>query len=439
MKKVLIISYAFPPVGGAGVQRTLKFVKYLKDFNWEPYVLTVKNPSVPLKDEYLAKEIQQQNIYRAFSFEPDYRYKKGAWKKLEESSNSKRSKLITKIKNIIRSLINLILLPDPQIAWIPAAVVKGLVIVRKKNVDAIFVSAPPFSSFLIALIISKITGKPFVADFRDEWVAFYTKAYDFHKRATGSRIVKRLEQLVIRNASMIITATNGITRNYQNTYPHESYSIHTITNGYDPDDFEFIEEQYPASEKTKMEILYTGTIFDITTARYFLNALDELLTEKPNLEQNIEVSFVGRIVEEEMPYFDDFGKNKVLRLEGYIPHDQCNRRMFQADVLLLLLSEMPGTERILTGKIFEYLATGNQILAVIPEGELAEMLRAQGYPRIVHPLAIEEIKKNIFALVNEYSEFRTLRKSVSSSQITQFSRRELTRQLAEILNGIITY
>lgn len=445
-KKVLIIAYAFPPVGGAGVQRTVKFAKYLPDSDWEPIVLTVKNPSVPLSDFSFLNDNSLDNlkIYKAKSIELGYSLKMKAWNYVQQDGRNKKDNALSRSLQFIKRLALSLLIPDPQVGWVPFAVIKGLWIIFIQRIDVIFVTGPPFSSFFIGRILSFLTSIPWTADFRDEWVTFYSENYNFHKSNRNRDKLRRLERNVFASASTIITATNSISINYRKLYPEYADKIETITNGYDHDDFTFSllgngTDKVSSIKNSVFTIVYTGTVFKVTSASNFIKAIDLIIQDKPLYKDCLSVEFVGRIVDDEMCHFERFGYKEVIKTFGYMTHSECLRKQIEADVLLLLLNDLPGAERILTGKLFEYLACKKRILAVVPDGEVSNLLRSLNVGDIVHPNDIKGIKELIESYVKSWLSGSVPYENLNEDKFERFSRKELTKVLANSLNSAIKY
>ncbi|MFH1261853.1 MAG: hypothetical protein V1495_00165 [Pseudomonadota bacterium] len=421
MRKVLILTYVFPPVGGAGVQRTLKWTKYLPEFGWKPYLMTAKNPSVPLHDDSLAAEIPADlPIRRTRTFELPYKMKRSAFAKAEGKGSFSP---LRSVKNLAQRF----LFPDPQIGWWPTTYLSAVQWIRSEKIDTLLVSAPPFSTFLLGRKIAEKTGVPFFADFRDEWADFYTRAYDFHRRPGQMERIERMERSVVESAASLIAATDGIVANYRKKYSKlgEGNSF-WIPNGYDEEDFEGTEP--PSDDPKRFTLTYAGTVFEVTSAAPFLTGLKSLLERRPDLRPLLRVRFVGRIVPGEMARFEDPTLAGVVERTEYVPHAEAVKIVRSSDALLLLLADMPGSERILTGKVFEYLAARRPILAVVPPGEAQRLVEHLHAGTVVSP---QNVASEIERMVEAWRAGRLTR---PAGEITRFSRRETTRALGQTLN-----
>jgi hypothetical protein len=431
-----LIAYAFPPVGGAGVQRPLKWVKYLPAFGWKPYVLTAKNPSVPVFDPTLVREIGADiPVRRTFSLEIPYRFKRSAWNRMETTEkNGQTPSLVRKSFQAIRGAVQSTLLPDPQIGWWPTAHRAALRWIRTEKINAVITTGPPFSTHLLGKRLKDETGIPWIADFRDEWVDFYTRAYDYHRRSSQLERVEFMERSVVESASALVTVTDGILVNYRKNYSclNERNSF-CVRNGFDPEDFAQVEPIKTSG--SRLMLTYSGTVFEVTSARYFLAGLKKLLTERPETKKELLVRFVGRIDPREVQPFADPIFQGVVETSGYVAHAESIRAIAQSDALLILLSPMEGSNRILTGKIFEYLAVRKPILSVIPEGELADLIKKTGVGSVVHPENVSGIHKSLEGLLQKWKASK-LAYTGQLSEVGAYDRKQSTGRLASILSTL---
>lgn len=428
MKKVLIVSYNFPPVGGAGVQRPVKFVKYLRKYGWEPIVLTVKNPSVPVIDETLLNDIPNDVIiYKAKTFEPSYASKK----KFVSSCNKRNGNY----KAIIKKIIANIMLPDLQILWWPSLIVKLIYIIKKEKPMILFVSGPPFSSFVPVVIIGRILGVPVVLDYRDEW-AFSREHWENSVNSKLAKIVDAfLESYMICRCNIFITANKSYANSICKSYPKtDCNKARVITNGYDEADFLDVPTRI---NNTKILIIYSGTVWRATSLKNFIAAINELhVHNNANvILDSILIKIYGRIVEEEKCYLRGNSMSKYMEIHGYADHTEVIKEIGNADILLLTLSDLNGSEKIITGKVFEYMATGKHIFAVVPNGETKDIL-VNNYDNMTFadPDSVENIKMSFYDII---SKIDVIRKQYGKD-VSQFTRENLTYQLSNMFNEVIT-
>jgi len=419
MKKVLIVAYSFPPVGGAGVQRPTKFVKYLRDYGWEPSVLTVENPSVPVVDESLLKDIPDGvKIFSARTFEPSYTAKQGFI--------GSQCVIFARFKSVVKRLVLSLLLPDVQVLWWPFMVMKLISTLRSEKPDCLFVTAPPFSTFVPVVAIGRLFRVPVVVDFRDEW-SFSRQNWENSQKSVLSSFVDCVfERFVVNEASAITVASPYYQSSLAKQYPNSSDKIHTITNGYDPDDFAGIDLSKSGKSDTGLfTIVYTGTVWRATSLEPFCNGIRSLAETEPAMVSKIKLKVIGRIVAEELAVIDTLRKHIVVETIDYVPHEMIFPEIASADLLLLTLSDLPGADKIIPGKTFEYIASRKNIFAIVPEGVTSEIVR-EFSKLVAGPRDSDIISRLIFDSINNGCN------TVHSISINKYSRELITRNLSEI-------
>ena len=423
MKSVLICTYVFPPFGHAPVQRVLRFAKYLPQFGWHPVILTISNPSHQMQTGESGEGIVEHlEVYRAPTIEPPtaLKAKVREWLRSRNTATQKpgsSAPLHAKVQVL-----------DTHVGWVPFATLRGWPLIHRKKIDAIFVTAPPFSSLLIGKYLAKLTGRPFVADFRDEWCGFLSWGYE----SGGGRntFAERLESGVVRTARKVVTVSNGITENFRRRYTDlEPSRFATINNGFDPEDFPTSLTTRTRIVAPKLQITFIGTVVRLTTARYFLDAL----AANPAVAAQIEVHFYGRIAAEEEAFFNQPALRGIVHIHGYLEHKIVPHTLCDSDVLLVLLDEVPGAERVPTAKIFEYLAARRFILAAVPEGETASCVRQCGAGRVVPPRDTVKLGETLAWLVENRRLMRDM-PDYKEEQVQRFSRKSQTQQLAAIFD-----
>lgn len=427
-KQVLVVAYAFPPVGGAGVQRISKFVKYLPGFSWKPIVLTVKNPSVPVEDIGLLKDIPRDvQVIHTITFEPSYSSKM----KFSDVKNQKLSgfsRLAQIVKRIIRKIAQYVLIPDPQILWWPGASLGMIKILRKKDTDIIFVSAPPYSSLLLAVFWGRIFKVPVVVDFRDEWIFYRNSSENAAKGKIFDWFDRKMEGWVLRNATLITVASPAYSKTILRDWPNlDQGKISTITNGYDSDDFEGIKPIHRGKDDNdKFIIVYTGTVWKATSLKTFSRSLDRAIKNGIELNKKVILRIIGRVVNDELPVISEIGQRIAVQLYGYLKHEEAISHMLACDALLLTLTDMPGAEKIIPGKTFEYLAIQKPIIALVPEGACKEILLGAKFDN--------QISFNEFFLFPSGIEPS---KNDLKRDLIDFSRHNLTKKLVDVFYQIL--
>ena len=393
--RALIVSYAFPPVGGAGVQRVLKLVKYLPSHRVTPTVLTVGNPSVPLRDESLERDIPEPTeILRTRTLEPSYLSKRLAWSAAAELRPGWFARGKKKLVRVGRQL----LVPDPQVLWLPSA---GFVLARRlasSNADdVVFISGPPFSPFLLAAVGRLRPRTAFVLDYRDEW----TTTGRVYEMGGSAQAGARLERAILHLAHAVTTATDAFRSELLARFDFlDPNRVHTVPNGYDPDDF---PTPLPRPTADRFVLTYVGTVFRLTSARGFLDAVRLLHAREPELGRLLEVRFIGRIVETEACYFEGTSALGVRRL-GYLQHAEALAELARSHAVLCLLDDMPGADRIYPAKIFEIMYVGRPCLALAPEGALADLVRKHVLGDVIPPRDSEGIFENLSRRLRDFRD-----------------------------------
>lgn len=438
MKKVLMIAYYYPPIAGGGVQRSSKFVKFLPKFNWQPYVLTVKSGYDYYSDNSLEKDVMQnQHVFRTISFEPMQIVRK-LLKKNATPSQTKKDRKIVKPGNIkkhpwLLTIKESIFIPDAEIGWLPFAVWRGWRLMRQHKIDVIYSTSCPYTDHLIAWCLKKLTGKPWLADFRDPW-SLHLKAPQFAWRRFWDR---KLEKMVLRSADTVVTVTRLIAKDFQRIVPNARYSV--ITNGFDEDDFQRVDRH--KYETDKFNMTYSGILYKERSPKFFLVALVQLLEEKPALRSQIRVRFVGQLDNpgdsDNYNYLKSLKLDDVIEFIPYVTHLESINYVSTADVALLIIDNVRGSEGIMTGKIFEYLRSGTPILALAPpEGAAAELVRTTKSGLVVASNSVEQIKLAIGDLFQSY-RVGTLSHRFPRQGIERYSRRNLTQRLANEFNQLL--
>jgi glycosyltransferase involved in cell wall biosynthesis len=426
MKKSLIISYNFPPVGGGGVQRPVKFVKYLRDFGWEPIVLSVANPSVPVLDASLLKDIPDGvKVYRARTLEPSYALKS----RVSRTTPGQVSRMV----GFFKKAISCLLLPDMQVLWWPGLFLQLSKIIMLEKPNVILVSAPPFSSFVPTVFVGTIFKVPVVLDYRDEWSFTRQNWENSVKTSFAEKLDTLLEAYALRKCSAFVTANQSYVDSIYRMYPGLDRSKgRVITNGYDTEDL--AEGKALPRHKEKVRIIYAGTVWSATSLQTFIKALEMLFdSDDSGINRQVFLDIYGRVVDEERRYLDESKYAHVIGIHGYSAHQSIMGELLNSDILLLTLSDLPGAERIITAKAFEYMATGKHILAIAPLGETSDLLRQNyGNLSLINSSDPNEVFLALKKIVASIEQLRMREGDV----VTQFTRRNLTGTLCEVFDAL---
>ena len=431
MRKVLIITYYWPPSGGAGVQRWLKFAKYLRDFGWEPIIYSPANPDYPVLDTTLAADIPLgiEQISTPI-WEPYQFYKKFTGKKKSDKvhagllSDKKASGWMEQLAVWIRGNL---FIPDARKFWIKPSIRFLSKYLIDNKIDAIVSTGPPHSMHLIGLGIKMKLKIPWLADFRDPWtdIDFY---HDLKISAFADRKHKKLELQTITGCDAMVVVSRDMLENYKKMGGH---NVHLITNGFDPDD---MTEQTVVLD-IKFSIAHVGSLPPNRNPKVLWEALACLCTEIPGFRNDLEIKLAGNVDQSVLNDLEQFGLTSQLNRINYVPHDQVGILLKQSAILLLAINNSPNAKGILTGKFFEYLAAGRPILAIGPvDGDLAKILNDSGAGAISGYHDLESLKKIIRSM---YDKFLNNELMVNPTGIGKYSRKSLTAELAAILDNIL--
>ncbi|WBX75642.1 glycosyltransferase family 4 protein [Tenacibaculum ovolyticum] len=423
--KVLIITYYWVPAGGSGVQRWLKFVKYLRDFNIEPVVYTVDEAKYPIVDKSLKSDVPENiEVLKKDIWEPNNLL--SIFKKKETKTSAgflnPNPTFFGKILQYVRANY---FIPDARKFWVKPSVKYLEKYLKENRIDAIITTGPPHSLHLIGLALKKKTNIKWIADFRDPW----TVIDYFHQLPLTKKSIKKhhqLEQEVLANADASLVVGETMKANYK-TF---SNNVHVVTNGYDSEENEKI---VPVLD-TKFSITHIGLMNSDRNPKILWKALSELSEKNNAFKNDLEIKLIGKLSDDVVIDLDKYEFKSVEKI-NYVPHKEVQQYQRNSQVLLLAVNNVPSAKGIITGKIFEYLQAKRPILAIGPEdGDLAVILKNTNSGTIVDFNDKEAIKRTVLSLYKSYKE-NTLQ--VSSKDIEQYHRKELTKQLSVILKQVV--
>lgn len=435
MKKVLIITYYWPPSGGAGVQRWLKFVKYLREFGWEPIVYTADNPEYPIIDASFEKDIPKGiTILKQPIWEPYQLYKKLIGQKKEErvvSGFLQEKGRKSWAQNLSLWLRGNVFIPDARRFWIKPSVKFLNNWLENNKVDAIVSTGPPHSMHLIAEGVHRKTNLPWLADFRDPWTNI-DFADDLNMTSYAKKKNERLEKLVVNSASIITVVSEIMQQEFQALTKKR---VEVVTNGFDPDDFA-IENSLLINDG-KFSIVHTGSLNNRRNQPALWQAISELRSENQEFENNCVIRLIGKNDVSIKESLQQFNLLQCTEFVDYLPHNEIIAQQKSASVLLLSINNYGEAENgfftpkaTLTGKLFEYLAASKPILMIGPsDGQAADVVRdAGGF--VFDFNAVAQIKTGLLNLFNN----RNIK--FDTANINQYSRKELTRKMSFLLSEI---
>ena len=443
MKKVLCIAYYFPPMGLSGVQRTVKFLKYLPEFGWEPSVLTVKGTAYWAYDESLFGDLRSEmQIVRTGSLDPLRLIA------LLPRGAGKQGKMGLVPSEVIRRGFSwwnhALFVPDNKIGWMPFALFRASrwLSEASPSVDLIYATAPPFTAHLVGAILSAQFEEPLVLDFRDPWSRnqFVSYPTPYH------RLLNRaLERACLRQAEACIATNEGIIEGLRENALVRRPRLEVVPHGFDPEDFEghptsplthSPAEAYSVQGPERFTITHSGSFYERITPRYFLQALRRLLDERPEVEERIRARFVGLFRRENEELVRTLQLEQVVEVTSYVPHRKSVEYLLSSDVLWFMIGEGPSSASWAPGKLFEYIGARKPILACVPEGTAARTVRATGNGMVVPPDNVDQIKGAIWRYYKAWLNGTLL--ETDREVVQQYDRRRLTGVLAGIFEDALS-
>ncbi len=426
MKRVLIITYYWPPTGGSGVQRWLKFTKYLRDFGWEPVIYTPSNPEMSLVDETLMKDIPEGvEVIKQPIWEPYDWYRRILGKKDEKisagmGSTDGRKGLAKKLAIWLRGNL---FIPDPRKFWVKPSVDFLTNYLKNNPVHAVVTTSPPHSMQLIGLKLKQKLGIKWIADFRDPWtnLDFYQ---DLMLSSWADAKHRRLEQAVLTNADLVLSVGDTLSQELRDLGGKE---VRTITNGFDREDFPKVEVQVDE----KFTLSHIGAFSPSRNHIQFWNALKELCQENPAFKGEMVIRTVGQVDHTVATSIKRTGLEPKWEKIDHVSHSEVLKYQLSSRVLLLMINDSPNAKGILPGKFFEYMASGRPILCIGPtDGDSAKIIEKTGAGIVVDHNDKTGLKAALLKLWDMEKE------AMRSDNIEAYSRKELTRKLSEVLNEL---
>ncbi|MBN1756016.1 glycosyltransferase [bacterium] len=410
MKKVLIISYYFPPAGGAGVFRTLKFTCYLPEFGWQPTVLSTELPHYFWQDDALVNEIPPDvNVLRT-----EYRNPLSWFLKNKKTAGGRSHYPGS----------DFLFLPDNKLWWQPEAYKKGFEILENKHYDLIFATVPPFTGGLIASRLSKRFKIPMIIDFRDSW----------HNSPARPRLPYfhykwniYLEKRVLQQSAAVISVNKSIIQDILGVYPGLS-ATQWIPNGFDPAD---IPANLPTRNQELLTIKYLGTVYEgFRYPQSILLAIKEMHEESGMIP--IQLEFIGRIPESFQKLVHQYQLGELVKCRGFVSHYEAIGEAMASDLLLLYIQSSSVQQT--TSKLYEYLGLGKPVLGLVPcFGEAGRLIREHRAGWVISPDDVQGIK----SLLRELLQLKVKGAIFKGEQRPEFLRKNLTRELAQIFDQAV--
>jgi hypothetical protein len=427
-KKILIITYYWPPAGGPGVQRWLKFAKYLPEFGWDPVIYTPENPSYPLLDESLLKDVPQNiEIVKTRIWEPyqlaEKLNKSNKKFKAGQFDVGKNQSWKSKLSIWVRGNF---FIPDARVFWVKPSIKFLEQYLKENKIDVVVTSGPPHSLHMIGLgLKEKFPNLKWIADFRDPWTEI---SYYKHLKLTKSsdRKHRQLESAVFKNANITLATSYTDADNFRKA----GANAVCITNGFDESDAS-APRSITEDKSKSFTLSYIGVLEQLRNPENLWKVLDELIKENKEFADAFTLKFAGRVDDKILHSIENSTlKDHILNL-GYIPHDKAVEEMANSSLLLITNFPNESSKGIIPGKIFEYLATGKQIISFGPdEADVSRILSETGAGKHFSYENSQTVKEFILSKFELWKHGNLFE---NTQNIEQFSRKNLTEKLSEIL------
>jgi len=423
-KKLLIITYYWPPAGGPGVQRWLKFVKYLPDFNVQPIVYIPENPTYPIVDEGLISEVSDKAIIlKSKIFEP---YQLAGFLSKKETKKissgiiptAKKQSFVEKMMLWVRGNL---FIPDARKFWVNPSVQYLKKYIQENNIDTIVTSGPPHSLHLIGLKLKQELGVKWFADFRDPWTTIgYHKSLKLSSYADKKH--KELENQVLNTADTIIVTSKTTKTEFQAI---TNKPIEVITNGYD------VENVPKQTLDEKFTLAHIGSFLSDRNPKILWESLQELISENELFKTHFQLKLIGKVSQEILDSISEFKLDSYLNNLGYVSHSEAVKHQKASHVLLLIEIDSEETKSIIPGKLFEYMVSERPIIAIGPkDSDFAEIITSTNTGVFFTYNEKERLKKTIFSNFELYLDNKL---QVYPVGLQQYSRKSLTEKLAKLI------
>jgi len=434
-RKVLIITYWFPPFVEYGIcNRILKLIKYLPKYGWQPFILTVKNdPTRIAADKTLVTNIPgYTRVFRTYSIEPLHlRDNVKRIKKNNKTFSNKKDYLLP-IKLFIRDLLTI---PDMHIGWLPFAVLKGINLHNKNKYKVIYSSSYPNSNHIVGLVLKWILRIQWVVEFRDPWFQF-GKRYSKYSKNLNSFLLKK----IIDNSDKVITTTPYYTNELKKQFPLKEKKIHTIVHGYDPNDFQKINNNKNKNEK--LVFSYVGTCDRLRNPKYFFKALYILNQKYPKLKNDYIIQFVGNFSSQFIPLINQYNLLQNIKLIKPVQYHESLKFMKSSDILLLLLSpfndlvedQKNSIKFASASKVYNYIGAGKYILGIIPDSGPAHIIKMIHHGSVIEPRKSSQIVNEIKNHIISFKTVGQIKFCPDKAKKKLLYSNEITKKISLILN-----
>jgi glycosyltransferase involved in cell wall biosynthesis len=428
-KRILIISYLFPPAGGIGVQRALSFAKYLPQCGFDVYILKAGRAGGPVQDPDLLRQVPGAvKVYEAFTPEIPFSIRERLWSRLQERKPAVSNPNAAGFswKRALSGAAKRIMCPEPEILWVPFALRKARRIIRRHQIDVVLVTVPPFSALVAGSTLKReFSSLALVSDFRDEWLSFYLKDFDFQRSDFTRRRAEVIEREAVERSDLVVAVNRSSRDEIRRRYPYQPDSKFVVVpNGYDPQVFTSVSPR--AHRLTRMIVTHVGTVYKTASPRFYLNAVDGL---PESIRDSLETRFVGRIAETERPWMQ--GRRSAVSLIGFRPQAEALNFMVSTDFLLLTMTN----EISVPGKLFEYFAVGKPILAITPPGsEVDQILHETGSGITAHPDSVADIQAMLIRAFEAWRDEKPLLQG-PFGPVERYQRPRLVEEYAALIRN----
>ena len=428
-RKVLIITYYWPPASGPGVQRFLKISKYLTDFNWQPVILTVQNTSASSFDTSLEKEISESiDVFKTKTFEPFEVYNQLAGNKGKQPGTGligleSNKGLFKKLSLFIRANF---FIPDARKGWCRFALKEARKIIKENQIEAIITTGPPHSTHLTGLALKKEFGLPWIADLRDPWTNIFYNKY-FPRTIRTKKKDQYLEDSVIMNADLVTVVSKGL----QDEFENRAKKSEIIYNGFDPADI-------PETKTIKSErfiLSYVGNFKPNQNGIAFWESIFELKNEIPDFQDNFKINLTGNLNSGIFEIIEKYLLNDIVETNSFVSHSEAIKLMVNSGLLLFIIPDTDSNHLIITGKLFEYIASGTPVLSIGPaKGNAAEILRDSGRDTMISYDDKNKIKEIIKKYYSDWINSSGELYKHPETDNQKFSRKFQAKQFADQLD-----
>ncbi len=419
-RTALFVAYYFPPMGLSGVQRTLKFAKYLPLYGWHSTVLTVGPTGYFAFDPTLLKEVDDAgiNVLRTSSLDPNRMFKRKGLVRMPSERTRK----------FLQFLGDFFFIPDTKIGWKRKAVKAASEFLKNNPCDAIIATAPPQTDFLIGLALKKKFRIPLVLEYRDAWLDY---PFKFFPTPLHRLLHQRLEKKLVRGCDRIIVTHRRVKESLVKRYPFLTYhDVTIVSQGYDKEDFKFPAAESPGAFK-KMKIVHAGTFYGGRDPSVMIRALHNVLKGSPKLRGRIELNLVGNTRREDQNLVKKLGLQNDVAFLGYLEHRACAKHLLEADILWIVLDN----DHQSPGKLYEYFGARKTILASIVDGYMKQLLQESNAALCIPHDDVLAHEQALLTLFKQFDQHKLPKPSERFSD--RFDRRMLTGELARVLETLM--